>query len=113
MDEAMTGNFAWESDEAEYWESDEAIAESDESAEDIGERVRRRRGSRRPFQPARGVQGIAVRDQAGGVRNLAFPKRLATAAETNRGLANQEMARRELAERLDRLEAKRRKDLKN
>lgn len=119
MDEAMIENFPWESDEAEYWESDEAIAEADESAEDIGERARRRRRyrsrsqPRRPFQPARGVQGIAVRGQNGKVSNLPFPKRLATAAETNRGLANQEMARRELADRVNDLEARRRKDLKN
>ena len=49
----------------------------------------------------------------GGVSKLRFPARVATAAETNRGLANQELARRALAERLNRVEARSRALLKN
>jgi hypothetical protein len=44
---------------------------------------------------------------------MPFPARLATAAETNRGLASQEVARRALDERLDRLETKVRVQQKN
>ena len=102
----------WESDESEDWESDEAfeaVESADDSAEDIGERVRRRKRQRGTW-PARrrvsGVQGVRMRGQDGTVRNLSFPAKLATAAETNRGLASQELARRALAERLQRLEAK-------
>jgi|SRR5688572_1212397 len=114
MADEMIESLPWESDEAEDWESDEAIAESEDSAEDIGERARRRRGRRRvPFRPGRGVRGIAVRGQDGAVRNLSFPTRLATAAETNRGLATQEVARRALDERLDRLETRMRAQVKN
>jgi hypothetical protein len=92
---------SWESDEAQDWESDEAFAESDESAEDIGERARRRWRGRGPYRPAyaRGVQGI--RTPSGPV---AFPQRLTTAAETNRGLAAQERARNELEKQVDQLE---------
>src|SRR5262249_22107089 len=46
-------------------------------------------------------------------RNVAFPARLATTAETNRGLAGQEVARRALEERIDRLEARNRQQVKN
>jgi hypothetical protein len=113
MAEEMIEDVAWESDEAEDWESDEAIAEAEDSAEDIGERARRRRRPRRSFRPGRGVQGIAVRGQDGRVRNVPFPTKLATAAETNRGLANQEIARRALDARLDRLEARFRVQQKN
>jgi hypothetical protein len=113
MAEAMIEDVAWESDEAEDWESDEALAEAEDSAEDIGERARRRRRRRRYYRPGRGVQGIAVRGQDGRVRNVPFPTKLATAAETNRGLANQEVARRALEERLDRLEARFRVQQKN
>src|SRR5262245_55500369 len=89
----------WESDgEAEDWESDEAIAEAEDSAEDIGERARRRRyyaGRRRShYRPGRGVRGIAVRGQDGRTRHVPFPAKLATADETNRGLATQEVGRR-------------------
>ena len=49
---------------------------------------------------------MAVRGQDGRVRNVPFPTKLATAAETNRGLASQEVARRALDERLNRLEAR-------
>jgi hypothetical protein len=99
MAEEMIEDVAWESDEAEDWESDEALAEAEESTEDIGERARRRRRRRRYYRPGRGVQGITVRGQDGRVRNMPFPTKLATAAETNRGLANQEIARRALEER--------------
>jgi hypothetical protein len=104
-----------ESDEA-YWESDEAFAEADESVEDLGEaRQRSGRGSRNSsrYRPGRGVRGMTMRDPNGRPRNVAFPARLATAAETNRGLANQEVGRRALEERLERLEARNRKQLKN
>jgi hypothetical protein len=107
----MIEDYDWESDESEDWESDEAFAESEDSAEDIGEARRRRRG--RYYQPGRmsrpgirGVQGLRVRGQDGRVTNMAFPARVATAAETNRGLANQDLARRALAERLNRLEVR-------
>src|SRR5215207_9126740 len=109
----MVEDYDWESDEAENWESDEGIAESEDSADDIGERARRRRRQNRYYKPGRGVQGISVRGQDGRVRNLAFPTKLATAAETNRGLASQEIARRALAGRLERLEARARKLQKN
>lgn len=113
MADEMIESLPWESDEAEDWESDEAFAESEDSAEDIGERARRRRRRRSHFRPGRGVRGIAVRGQDGATRNLSFPARLATAAETNRGLASQELARRALDERLDRLETRMRAQLKN
>ncbi len=109
FDESLDG----ESDEA-YWESDEAFAESDESVEDLGEaQQRRRRSGNGRYRPGRGVRGMTMRDASGRARNVAFPARLATAAETNRGLASQEVARRALEERLDRLETRNRKQLKN
>jgi len=103
-EEMMLENFPFESDEAEDWESDESFAESDESAEDIGERTRQR--GRRRGQYARGVRGVRGMTVRGpeGPRNLQFPAKLATAAETNRGLASQEIGRRALEGRLDRLE---------
>lgn len=101
----MTEEMIFESDEAEDWESDEAIAEAEESVEDIGERARRRRRRSR-YRPGRGVQGISLRGADGGVRKIQFPTKLATANETNRGLANQEVARRAVEERVDRLETK-------
>jgi hypothetical protein len=104
MPEEMIEDVTWESD-GEDWESDDAIVEADDSAEDIGERTRNRR-RRRYYRPRRGVQGIAVKSQDGTVRNVQFPTPLATAAETNRGLANQELARRALDERLNRLETR-------
>ncbi|MGB7208407.1 MAG: hypothetical protein WBD27_07095 [Pyrinomonadaceae bacterium] len=118
----MIEDYDWESDESEDWESDEAFAEADEAdeaAEDIGERARRRRRARnlsrtvRPFKPVGGIKGLTVRGPDGRARNLPFPTKLATAAQTNQGLAKQELARRALAGRVSDLEAKRRKDLKN
>jgi hypothetical protein len=108
----MIEDYDWESEDSEDWESDEALAESEDSAEDIGERARRRRRQRRYYRPGRGVRGITVQGQGGAARNLRFPARLATVAETNRGLANQEVARRALAGRLERLEARNRAQLK-
>ena len=87
-----------ESDEAEDWESDEAFDESEDSFEDIGERSARQRRRARArlsrFRPGRGVRGMTVRDADGRARNVAFPAKLATADETNRGLATQEVALR-------------------
>ena len=77
-DEMILENFPFESDEAENWESDEFFAESDEAAEDIGERARRNRDRSRR-RKVRGVRGLAVRGPNGA------PAKLATAAETNRG----------------------------
>lgn len=105
----MIEDIDWESDEAADWESDEAFAEAEDSAEDIGERARRRRQQRR-FRPVRGRQGITVNRPGGGVQRVPFPAPLATAAETNRGLANQEVARRALAQRLNRLETRQKND---
>lgn len=93
----MIEDYDWESDESEDWESDEAFAESEDSAEDIGEARRRRR--QRGLRPVRGRQGLTVRRPGGGVQRVPFPAPLATAAETNRGLAK-------LAERLNRLETR-------
>jgi hypothetical protein len=91
---------SWESDEAQDWEADEAIAESDESAEDIGEAARRRKGG---YSPGRGIRGMTLSGPE-GARKFSFPASVATTAETNRGLANQELARRSLEERLERFE---------
>jgi hypothetical protein len=107
-----------ESDEAEDWESDEAFDESEDSFEDIGERTRRQRArararARSRFRPGRGVRGMTVRDADGRARNVAFPAKLATADETNRGLATQEVARRALEQRLDRLETRGMQQQKN
>lgn len=111
MAEEMTlENVPWESDESWNGESDEAIAEAEDSAEDIGEGWRRRRRSR--YAPGRGVRGMVLRSQDGSPRRVAFPAKLATAEETNRGLARQEIGRRELEERLNRLEARFRLQLK-
>lgn len=118
-DEMMLENVPWESDEAEDSESDEGILEAEDSAEDIGERARRRRfggqAGRRggPFRPIHGARGIRIRRPDGRVGNVPFPKALATAAETNRGLASQEVARRALDERLDRLETRVRAQQRN
>jgi hypothetical protein len=108
MAEEMIESVPWESEEAEYPEADEAIAE----AEDSGEAHRRSRRSRSAYHPARGVQGMTLRGRDGS-RSLQFPAKLATAEEMNRGLANQELARRGLDERLDRLERKFRGQQKN
>jgi hypothetical protein len=108
-----------ESDEAEDWESDEAFDESEDSFEDIGERTSRRQRARARarararFRPGRGVRGMTVRDADGRSRNVAFPAKLATADETNRGLATQEVARRQLEQRLDRLESRNLQQQKN
>jgi hypothetical protein len=111
MAEEMIESLApFESDEAEDWEADEAFAEADDAAEDIGERARRRRRSRpwrrNAYRPVRrGVRGMTMRGQD-GVRNVQFPEKLATAAETNRGLAAQELARHDLERRIFDLERK-------
>jgi hypothetical protein len=105
VEEMTLENVPWESDEWEDSESDEAIAEAEDSAEDIGE-SRRRRRRRSRYAPGRGVRGIVMRGPDGRARNLPFPTKLATADETNRGLARQEIGRRELEARLDRLEAR-------
>jgi hypothetical protein len=91
----------WEAEEAEFSESEEAVIEAEESEE----AYRRPRRQKRTFQPARGVQGITLRGRD-GTHNVQFPTKLATVAETNRGLASQELARRALDERLDRLETR-------
>jgi hypothetical protein len=108
----MIEDIDWETAEAEDWESDETFAESEDSAEDIGERTRRRTPPRRYYRPGRGVQGMTVRRPGGGVQRVPFPAPLATAAETNRGLANQELARRQLSDRLRKIEAKARAQAK-
>jgi len=69
-------------------------------------RKRGRRRRRSHYRPGRGVRGIALRGKDRRVRNVPFPTKLATAENTNRGLANQEVARRALDERLDRLETR-------
>ena len=83
MAEEMIESVPWESEEAEFGESEESI-EAEESAEDY----RSRRRQSKPFRPQVGVKGMTLRTQ-GGPRTLQFPAKLATAAETNRGLATQ------------------------
>ena len=107
MAEEMIESVPWESEEAEFGESEESI-EAEESAEDY----RSRRRQRRPFQPQRGVQGMTLRSQDGRARTLQFPAKLATVSETNRGLAAQELGRRALDERVEKLEQKFRSQLK-
>jgi len=99
MAEEMIESVPWESEEAEYPEAEDAIAEAEDSTEDY----RRPRRPRRAFQRAVGVQGLTLRGRD-GIRSVQFPSKLATVAETNRGLASQELARRGLDDRLDRLE---------
>jgi hypothetical protein len=111
-EEMMLENFPFESDEAEDWESDEAFIESDESAEDIGERSSRRRDRYRRSPRVRGARGMTVQGPNGPQR-YQFPAKLATAAETNRGLASQEFGQRALAKRMDRLETAVRAQSKN
>jgi hypothetical protein len=112
-EEMVVDSLGVESDEAdEAWESDEAFMEADDSVEDLGEAQRRRRRSTRYRPAVRGVRGMTMRDSDGRARNVAFPARLATTAETNRGLATQEVGRRALEERIDRLEARNRQQLK-
>jgi hypothetical protein len=109
-DEMLLESALLESEESDESESDEAFVESEDSAEDLGE-ARSSRGSRRPrsvnrYLPVRsGVSGMRLRGPDGRMRNLQFPAKLATAAETNRGLASQEVGRRALAQRLDKLES--------
>lgn len=122
MAEELYESVPLESDEADYSEADESFAESDESlaeaedwAEDIGE-ARRRRGRsarRNRYRPARGVRGMKLQGQDGRPRTLQFPAKLATADETNRGLAEQERGRRALEQRLERLEMGARKQQRN
>ena len=111
-EEVMLEDFPFESDEAEYWESDEALIESDESAEDIGERSSRRRDRFRRSPRVRGARGMTV-PGPNGPQRYQFPAKLATAAETNRGLASQENGQRALAKRMDRLETGVRAQSKN
>jgi len=120
MPEEMIVEWGAEADEAdeadEAWASDEGYDEADDSVEDLGERTeqrRRRRYGRGRYRPGRGVRGMTLRDADGRARNVAFPARLATTAETNRGLASQEAARRSLEARLERLEARNRALQKN
>ena len=121
-EEMMLDSMPWEGDEsfdAYDGEAEDAFAEAEDSAEDLGEATRRRQPwqpppRRRYFKPVRqGVNGMTVRGQDGRARRVAFPAKLATAAETNRGLATQEIGRRALEERLDRLETRSRAQLKN
>jgi hypothetical protein len=109
-DEMLLESVPFESDESEDSESDEAFAEAEDSDEDFGEarssRANRRlRRVNRYLPVRRGVTGMRLRGPDGQVRNLPFPTKLATAAETNRGLASQEVGRRALAERLEKLES--------
>ena len=113
-EETVLDGLGIESDEAdEAWESDEAFMEADDSVEDLGEAQRRRRRYSRQRPAVRGVRGMTMRDADGRARNVAFPARLATTAETNRGLASQEVARRALEERIHRLEARNRQQQNN
>jgi hypothetical protein len=109
-DEMLLESVPFESDESEDSESDEAFAEAEDSDEDFGEARasrsnRRLRRVNRYLPVKRGVSGMRLRGPDGRVRNLPFPTKLATAAETNRGLASQEVGRRALAERLEKLES--------
>jgi hypothetical protein len=109
-DEMLLESVPFESDESEDSESDEAFAEAEDSDEDFGEARssrsnRRLRRMNRYLPVRRGVSGMRLRGPDGQVRNLPFPTKLATAAETNRGLASQEVGRRALAERLEKLES--------
>src|SRR5262245_28086644 len=110
-DEMLLESVPYESDESEDSESDESFIESADSDEDYGE-ARPSRASRRAarhvnrYLPVRrGVNGVRFRGPDGQVRNLPFPTKLATAAETNRALASQEIGRRALVERLDKVES--------
>ncbi len=109
---AVLTDSTWERDEAIDTESDEAFDGEDageDFGEDFGEATRRRsrgRGGRSAYRPARGVKGLSLRNQDGQVRNVAFPKKLATVEETNKGLATQDAARRALGDRLERLEGR-------
>jgi hypothetical protein len=108
-EEMLLESAPWESDESEdSAESEDAFIESEDSEDDFGEarpvrRVRRRVSRYVPVK--RGVSGVRFRGPDGQLRNLPFPSKLATAAETNRGLASQEAGRRALAQRLEKLES--------
>jgi len=106
MAEEMIESVPWESEEAEFGESEESI-EAEESAEDY----RSRRRQSKPFRPQAGVKGMTLRTQ-GGPRTLQFPAPVATASDTNKALATQELRRRALDERLEKLEQKFRSQLK-
>jgi hypothetical protein len=109
-EEMMLENLPWESDESEDIESDEAMTDAEDSVEDIGERARRR--GKGHYRRVRGVRGMVLRGQDGRARNVPFPTKLATTEETNRGLAGQEIARRAVENRLDRVETRFRAQLK-
>ena len=80
---------SWESEEAE--ESEEAIGESEESEEAYSDRRRGRAPRPMRFRPSTGVGGITLRGPDGRPRNVQFPAKLATVADTNRGLASQDV----------------------
>ncbi len=101
---------SWESEEAE--ESEEAIGESEESEEAYSDRRRGRAPRPMRFRPSTGVGGITLRGPDGRPRNVQFPAKLATVADTNRGLASQDVARRALEERLNKLETRHRGQMK-
>jgi len=109
-DEMLMESVPFESDESEDSESDESFIEASDSDEDYGEArssraARRARRLNRYLPVRRGVNGMRVRGPDGQVRNLPFPTKLATAAETNSGLASLEVGRRALATRVDRIES--------
>lgn len=104
-EEMIMESFPMDAYDGEDIESDEAIAEA-EDAEDSGEAFRRRRARRSRYRPGRGVHGLKIRGNDGMLRNLQFPTKLATAEETNRGLANLEVGRRALEKRLDDVETR-------
>jgi hypothetical protein len=108
MSAVMMDSVSWESGEAFDTEADEGYLDGEDYGEDFGEATssRSRRRQRGAYRPGRGVQGISLRNQDGQVRNVPFPKKLATVEETNRGLASQESARQALDERMQRLEGK-------
>jgi hypothetical protein len=97
---------SWDSEEAE--ESEEAIGESEESEEAYSDRRRGRAPRPNRFRPSTGVGGITLRGPDGRPRNVQFPAKLATVADTNRGLASQDAARRALEDRLNKLETRHR-----
>jgi hypothetical protein len=111
--EDIADSYQWESGEAD-WDSDESFyGQSGEDVEDIGEASRKRRRRPNRYRPGQGVQGIKLQRQDGGSQMVRFPAKLATTAETNRGLASQEMGRRELEEKLSRLEKQYGRQVKN
>lgn len=102
--DAITDSYPWESGEAD-WDSDESFAdEIGEDIEDIGEARRKRRQRHSPYRRMQGVQGVRLQGQDGRPQTLKFPSNVARVDETNQALARQEMGRRELEEKLTRLE---------